>query len=112
MNSSFSCSSNAHRANTERTRHGSCSASRSALFRTTNSVAVMPDMVVDQTPLSHLVIAAACARGSTSLSALEHLIISSRTAACVLVLMQVLGALFECQGCVPPHIRNERSNLA
>ena len=36
----------------------------------------------------------------------------SRTAACVLVLMQVLGALFECQGCVPPHIRKERSDLA
>ena len=32
------------------------------------------------------------------------LIISSRTSSCVLVLMQVLGALFECQGCVPPHI--------
>ena len=40
------------------------------------------------------------------------LIISSRTSSCVLVLMQVLGALFECQGCVPPHIRKERSNLA
>ena len=40
------------------------------------------------------------------------LIISSRTASCVLVLMQVLGALFECQGCVPPHIRKERSDLA
>ena len=36
------------------------------------------------------------------------LIIGSRAAACVLVLMQVLGALFECQGCVPPHIRKER----
>ena len=43
---------------------------------------------------------------------MSMLIISSRTAACVLVLMQVLGALFECQGCVPPHIRKERSNLA
>ena len=83
------------------------------LFKSTNSVAVMPNIwVVAQTPLSHLVIAAACARASTSLSALEHLIISSRTAACVLVLMQVLGALFECQGCVPPHIRKERSDLA
>ena len=36
------------------------------------------------------------------------LIVGSRAAACVLVLMQVLGALFECQGCVPPHIRKER----
>ena len=43
---------------------------------------------------------------------LSMLIIGSRTAACVLVLMQVLGALFECQGCVPPHIRKERSDLA
>ena len=36
------------------------------------------------------------------------LIVGSRAAACVLVLMQVLGTLFECQGCAPPHIRNER----
>ena len=36
------------------------------------------------------------------------LMISSRTTACVLVLMQVLGALFECQGCVPPRSRKER----
>ena len=38
------------------------------------------------------------------------LIISSRTAACVLVLMLMheLGALFECCGCVPLHIRKER----
>ena len=32
----------------------------------------------------------------------------SKHRTCVLVLMQVLGALFECQGCVPPHIRKER----
>ena len=55
------------------TRHGSRSASRSVLFMTTNSVAVMPNMsVVAPTPLSHHVIAAACARASTSLSAREH----------------------------------------
>ena len=39
---------------------------------TTNSVAVMPNRVVAPTPLSHHVIAAACARASTSLSAREH----------------------------------------
>ena len=49
------------------TRHGSRSASRSVLFMTTNSVAV-----VAPTPLSHHVTAAACARASTSLSAREH----------------------------------------
>ena len=54
------------------TRHGSRSASRSVLFMTTNSVAVMPNMVVAPTLLSHHVIAAACARASTSLSAREH----------------------------------------
>ena len=70
----------------------------------------MPNMVeAILLPVSH--------RHSCCLRTREHellsmLMIRSRTAACVLVLMQVLGALFECQGCVPPHIRKERSDLA
>ena len=94
------------------TRHGSRSASRSVLLMTTNSVAVMPNMSlprhrcrITSQPLPAHARARAC-------QLVSMLIISSRTSSCVLVLMQVLGALFECQGCVPPHIRKERSNLA